>query len=147
LNDNKTKNLLTLSESDELFDLLKSRFEKNMHRHQRFDWRDIQRKLGKLWTLNEMQKTGGEPDVVGYDKSTEQYIFCDCFKESPKGRRSLCYDREALNSRKENKPKHSAIGMADEMGIQILSDSKYRELKKLEISTLKLPVGFILLLT
>jgi hypothetical protein len=132
----KTTKLLTASESMELLDVLKDRFRKNVHRHKGIEWLNVEKRLQtnmeKLWSLNEMQKTGGEPDVVGYDSKNDEYIFYDCSPESPKGRRSLCYDMEALNSRKENKPKNSAIGMAIEMGIEILSESNYRELQKLE---------------
>ena len=113
---------------------LKSRFEKNMNRHKGLEWAKIQAKLEatteKLWSLNEMEKTGGEPDVVGHDKKTGEYIFYDCSAESPKGRRSLCYDREALESRKEHKPENSAIDMAAAMGIELLTEEQYRELQK-----------------
>lgn len=118
----------------ELFKILQTRFEKNMSRHKGFEWSKIQTKLEtnpqKLWSLNEMEETGGEPDVVGYDKKTGEYIFYDCSTESPKGRRSVCYDQEALESRKEHKPKNSAIGMAVEMGIEVLTEEQYRELQK-----------------
>jgi len=129
------KNKLTLQQSDELLKTLKSRFEKNMTRHKGLEWIKIQVKLEsnpeKLWILDDMETTGGEPDVVGYDKKTGEYIFYDCAAESPRERRSLCYDREALNSRKEHKPKNSAIDMATEMGIEILTEEEYRELQKL----------------
>jgi hypothetical protein len=119
----------------DLLKILKDRFEKNLNRHEGHDWAAIQTKLvsapDKLWSLAEMERTGGEPDVVGLDKKTGEHIFFDCSAESPKGRRSVCYDAEALQSRKEHKPQHSAIGMADEMGIQILSEDEYRELQKL----------------
>jgi len=119
----------------ELFKTLKARFEKNMTRHKGLEWIKIQVKLEsnpeKLWILDDMETTGGEPDVVGYDKKTGEYIFYDCAAESPRERRSLCYDREALNSRKEHKPKNSAIDMATEMGIEILTEEEYRELQKL----------------
>lgn len=118
-----------------LFGVLEDRFTKNMERHKGLDWATIQTKLEtlprKLWSLNEMEETGGEPDVIGYDQKTKEYIFCDCAKESPKGRRSLCYDREALNSRKEHKPQNSAIDMATEMGIEILTEEQYKELQSL----------------
>jgi hypothetical protein len=121
----------------ELVNILKVRFEKNMNLHKNINWANVQEKLiseelaNKLWTLNEMEKTGGEPDVIGYDKETDQYIFCDCSAESPKGRRSVCYDREALESRKEHKPRNSATDMAAEMGIELLTEEQYRELQKL----------------
>lgn len=122
---------------EELVKILKVRFEKNMNRHKSLEWAKILAKLNselsaeKLWTLNEMEKTGGEPDVIGYDKETDQYIFCDCSAESPKGRRSVCYDREALESRKEHKPQNSATDMAAEMGVELLTEEQYRELQKL----------------
>jgi Protein of unknown function (DUF4256) len=114
---------------------LQSRFEKNVNRHKGLEWAKVQAKLEtnpeKLWSLSEMERTDGEPDVVGHDKKTGEYIFYDCSAESPKGRRSLCYDREALESRKENKPKGSAIDMATDMGIELLTEEQYRELQKL----------------
>jgi hypothetical protein len=114
---------------------LKTRFEKNLNRHKNLDWSKIQTRLeaheDKLWSLHEMETTGGEPDVVGYDKKTGEYIFYDCSAESPKGRRSLCYDGEALESRKENKPRGSAIDMAVSMGIELLDEAQYRELQEL----------------
>ncbi len=120
---------------EELLRTLKARFEKNMNRHKGLEWAKVQAKLEanteKLWSLNEMERTGGEPDVVGFDKKTGEYIFYDCSAESPKGRRSVCYDREALESRKEHKPKNSAMNMAAAMGIEILSEEQYRELQKL----------------
>ncbi|HTN93883.1 MAG TPA: DUF4256 domain-containing protein [Gallionella sp.] len=120
---------------EDLLGALKSRFEKNMHRHKDLDWKKVRAKLeanaDKLWCLNEMEKTGGEPDVIGYDNKTDQYIFCDCSAESPKGRRSLCYDREALESRKEFKPTGTALDMAGAMGIEILTEEQYRELQQL----------------
>jgi Protein of unknown function (DUF4256) len=120
---------------EELLRALKARFEKNMNRHKGLEWAKIQAKLEasaeKLWSLNEMEKTGGEPDVVGHDKKAGEYIFYDCSAESAKGRRSICYDREALESRKEHKPKHSAIDMAAAMGIELLTEDQYRELQKL----------------
>lgn len=122
-------------EREELLRALKARFEKNMNRHQGLDWAKVRAKLEanveKLKTLGEMERTGGEPDVVGHDKKTGEYIFCDCSAESPKGRRSLCYDREGLKARKEFKPKDSAIDMAAAMGVELLTEEQYRELQKL----------------
>jgi Protein of unknown function (DUF4256) len=119
----------------ELLGMLKARFEKNVNRHKGLEWAKVQSKLEanaeKLWSLNEMEITGGEPDVVGYDKKAGEFIFYDCSAESPKGRRSVCYDREALESRKEHKPKNSAIDIAATMGIELLSEEQYRELLKL----------------
>ena len=119
----------------ELLGALKARFEKNMNRHKGLEWDKVQAKLEanaeKLWSLNEMERTGGEPDVVGHDKKTGEYIFYDCSAESPKGRRSVCYDREALEARKEHKPKDSAVDMATAMGIELLTEEQYRELQKL----------------
>jgi hypothetical protein len=120
----------------DLLETLKARFEKNKSRHKGIEWAKVQAKLDsasgeKLWSLNEMEQTGGEPDVVGYDKKTDEYIFYDCSAESPNGRRSLCYDHEALEARKEHKPKDSAINMADEMGINLLTEEQYRELQQL----------------
>ena len=115
--------------------VLKARFEKNMNRHKGLQWAALQAKLEanaeKLWSLNEMERTGGEPDVVGYDQQTGAYIFYDCSAESPKGRRSVCYDREALESRKEHKPKNNALDMAAAMGIELLAEEQYRELQRL----------------
>jgi hypothetical protein len=120
---------------EELLRALKARFEKNMKRHKGVEWAKVESKLkantDKLWSLNEMEGTGGEPDVVGYDKKSGNYIFYDCSEESPKGRRSVCYDREALESRKEHKPKNSAVDMAEAMGIELLTEDEYRELQKL----------------
>ncbi|WP_270090530.1 DUF4256 domain-containing protein [Sphingobacterium sp. SYP-B4668] len=120
---------------EELFHILKKRFEKNMDRHEGIVWNDVQHKLennpDKLWSLNEMEETGGEPDIIGYDTKTGEHIICDCAIESPKGRRSICYDHEALESRKEHKPKNSAVAMADEMGIEMLNEEQYHELQKL----------------
>lgn len=120
---------------EELFKVLKKRFEENMSRHADLKWPEIQAKLEahpeKLWSLDEMEETGGEPDVVGYDDKTGEYIFFDCSTESPKGRRSICYDPEALESRKKHKPRHSAVGMAAEMGIKLLTKEEYLELQKL----------------
>jgi hypothetical protein len=130
-----TKKKLSAEQGDELLQALKFRFEKNMSRHQGLPWAKIQAKLEanpeKLWSLSEMEKTGGEPDVIGHDKKTGEYLFCDCSAETPKGRRSVCYDQEALESRKEHKPKSSAMGMAADMGIEILTEEQYRELQKL----------------
>lgn len=127
--------ILSPQQHEELLKVLKSRFEKNMNRHKDLVWAKVQAKLevnpGKLWSLSEMERTGGEPDVVGYDKKTKEYIFYDCSAESPKGRRSLCYDRAALEARKEFKPKDSATNMADAMGTEILTEEQYRELQKL----------------
>ena len=126
---------LSLQQTEELLRTLKTRFEKNMNRHKDIEWAKVQTKLeadpGKMWSLNEMENTGGEPDVVAHDKNTDEYIFYDCSAESPKGRRSVCYDVEALESRKEHKPANSAIGMASDMGIELLSEEQYRELQKL----------------
>ena len=126
---------LSPEQREEILRLLKGRFEKNMNRHKDIDWANVQVKLSagaeKLWSLNEMERTGGEPDVVGHDKKTDEYIFYDCSKESPKGRRSVCYDREALESRKEFQPKDTAVDMAAAMGIEILTEEQYRELQKL----------------
>ncbi|MDP3386189.1 MAG: DUF4256 domain-containing protein [Eubacteriales bacterium] len=119
----------------ELLGILKERFEKNKHRHKDLEWQKIQEKIetktDKLWSLNEMERTGGEPDVIGFDKNHDEYIYCDCSEESPIGRRSICYDQDALDTRKTNKPNHSAIGMAIEMGIEILTEEQYRDLQKL----------------
>ena len=132
---NSKKKELSPEQRAELLRTLKARFEKNMKRHKGLDWAKVQAKLeadsGKLWSLNEMETTGGEPDVVGHDKKTGEYIFYDCSAESPKGRRSVCYDREALESRKEHKPKNNAIDMAAAMGIELLTEEQYRELQKL----------------
>lgn len=129
------KKELSSKHREELLKTLKARFEKNMDRHKGLEWAKVETRLKsvpeKLWSLNEMERTGGEPDVVSYDKKTGGFIFYDCSAESPSGRRSLCYDREALNSRKEHKPKSSALDMAAEMGIEILSEEQYRELQKL----------------
>lgn len=126
---------LTAKQREELIRSLKARFEKNISRHKNQRWEKVQTKLEanpeKLWSLNEMERTGGEPDVVGYDINTNEYIFYDCSAESPKGRRSNCYDREGQESRKEHKPKNNAIEMAADMGIEILTEEQYRELQKL----------------
>ena len=120
---------------EELLSALKTRFEKNMHRHQGLEWAHVQAKLDahpeKLWSLSEMERTGGEPDVVGYDEETGEITFYDCSAESPQGRRNVCYDREALELRKEHKPKDSALDIAAAMGIEILTEEQYRELQKL----------------
>ncbi|APH05952.1 DUF4256 domain-containing protein [Bacillus weihaiensis] len=127
---------LAKEEMDELLSVLSARFEKNMHRHKDLKWENVQERLlampKKLWSLHEMEKTEGEPDVVGYDRKSEEYLFIDCSPESPKGRRSVCYDREALESRKKHKPETSAIDMTVAMGIELLTEEQYRELQKLE---------------
>jgi len=132
---NSSKKDLSLGQGEKLLRTLKARFEKNMNRHKDLEWAQVQAKLEanarKQWSLSEMERTGGEPDVVGHDKKTGEYIFCDCSAESPKGRRSVCYDREALESRKEHKPEDSAIDMAAAMGIELLTEEQYRELQKL----------------
>lgn len=129
------KRQLPGEQSKELIAILRARFEKNMKRHKGLEWSGIQSKLeansAALWSLDEMERTGGEPDVIGYDKKTDEYIFCDCAAESPKGRRSVCYDGEALAARKEAKPHNSAIQMAADMGIELLNEEQYRELQKL----------------
>ncbi|WP_413306284.1 DUF4256 domain-containing protein [Bacillus sp. 1P10SD] len=126
---------LSLEQREELLSTLKARFEKNMNRHEGLEWANVQAKLEanseKLWSLHEMEATGGEPDVVGYDKETGEYIFYDCSPESPKGRRSFCYDREALESRKQHKPENSVMDMAAAMGIELLTEEQYRELQEL----------------
>jgi hypothetical protein len=127
------KKELSPVQREELISILKKRFDNNMNRHQGLEWAKIQAKLDshpeKLWSLSEMEKTGGEPDVLGYDAKSNEYIFYDCSAESPKGRRSLCYDRQALDSRKENKPLNSAMDMAADMGIELLTEEQYRELQ------------------
>ena len=134
-NINGDKKDFSPEQREELLGALKARFEKNMNRHEGLEWAKVQAKLEanaeKLWSLNEMERTGGEPDVVGHDKKTGEYIFYDCSAESPKGRRSACYDREALESRKEYKPEDSAIDMAGAMGIELLTEEQYRDLQKL----------------
>jgi Protein of unknown function (DUF4256) len=129
------KKALSREQREELLGALKARFEKNMKRHKSLAWAKVQAKLEdnteKLWSLNEMERTGGEPDVVGHDKKTDEYIFYDCSTESPKGRRSICYDREALESRKEHKPENNAIDIAAVIGIELLTEEQYRELQKL----------------
>ena len=130
-----TKKELSPKQREELLTTLKARFEKNMNRHQGLEWAKVRARLEanaeKLWSLNEMERTGGEPDVVGQDKKTGEYAFYDCSPESPKGRTSLCYDREALDSRKEHKPKSSAMDMAAAMGVELLTEEQYQELQKL----------------
>ncbi|QGK74015.1 DUF4256 domain-containing protein [Flavobacterium sp. SLB02] len=129
------KNKLSTDQQEELLAVLEARFEKNMQRHKGIEWNKVLAKLqahpDKLWSLDEMERTEGEPDVIGYDKKTDEYIFYDCAAESPKGRRSICYDHEALEKRKENKPADSAINMADEIGIKILNEEQYKELQRL----------------
>ncbi len=129
------KTALSKKQCDELLKTLKARFEENVNRHKGLEWAAVQAKLEanaeKLWSLGEMERTGGQPDVVGRDKKTGEAIFYDCAAESPKGRRSICYDRGALNARKENKPKDDAVGMAAAMGIELLTEEEYRELQKL----------------
>ena len=126
---------LSPQQREELLSTLKTRFEKNMHRHKGLSWAKVQTRLeasaDKLWSLHEMDASGGEPDVVGHDKKTGEVVFFDCSAESPKGRRSVCYDREALDSRKEHKPKNSALDMAAAMGIELLTEEQYRELQQL----------------
>ena len=132
---NSNKKELSPEQQEELLSVLKIRFEKNKSRHKELEWADIHAKLeanpGKLWSLDDMEITGGEPDVVGYDEKTDEYIFYDCSAESPKGRRSLCYDHEALESRKEHKPENSAVEMASDMGIELLTEEQYRQLQQL----------------
>jgi hypothetical protein len=129
------RNELSSTQNEEIIRILQSRFEQNMQRHQTIDWTRLQAKLEantkKLWSLNEMERTGGEPDVVGCDEMTGEYIFYDCSTESPKGRRSICFDHEALESRKENKPTNSAMEMAFAMGVELLTEERYRELQQL----------------
>jgi hypothetical protein len=133
---NKTKSnkkALSPKQCEELFKTLKLRFEKNVNRHKELEWAKLQEKLEtyteKLWSLNEMERTGGEPDVIGHDEKTGEYVFYDCSAETPSGRRSLCYDREALESRKEHKPKDNAIDAAAAIGIELLTEEQYRELQ------------------
>ncbi|MFS0861949.1 DUF4256 domain-containing protein [Fredinandcohnia sp. 179-A 10B2 NHS] len=127
--------VLSLEQQDEILSVLKDRFEKNMNRHQGIEWSNVQAKLEanpeKLWSLNEMESTGGEPDVVGYDDEKDEYVFYDCSPETPKGRRSICYDHEALEARKKHKPENSAVNMATDMGIELLTEEQYRDLQKL----------------
>jgi hypothetical protein len=130
-----TKKEFTREQCEQLLGTLKARFEKNMNLHKGLEWAEVKAKLeisaDKLWSLSEMERTGGEPNVVGHDKKTGEYIFYDCSAESPEGRRSLCYDREALDSRKENKPKGNAVEMADAIGVELLTEEQYRELQQL----------------
>jgi hypothetical protein len=134
MNNVNSKKELSPKHREELLRALKARFEKNMNRHKGLDWGRVQAKLEanseKLWSVNEMERTGGEPDVVGHDKKTGEYIFYDCSAESPKGRRSLCYDREALEARKEHKPENNVMDTAAAMGIELLTEEQYRELQK-----------------
>src|ERR1700737_1895021 len=131
----RNKKELSPEHREELLSELKARFEENMNRHKGLEWAKVEAKLEantkKLWSLNEMERTGGEPDVVGFDKKTGEYIFYDCSADSPKGRRSVCYDREALQSRKEHKPEDSAIDMAAAMGIELFTAEQYREVQQL----------------
>lgn len=130
-----SKKVLSPKEREELLDILGNRFQKNMGRHETVAWSEVEARLqansDKLWSLNEMERTGGEPDVVGYDEVTDEYIFVDCSAESPSERRSVCFDREGLESRKEHKPANNAIDMAAEMGIELLSEEQYRDLQQL----------------
>ena len=130
-----TKQKLSVDQREELFRLLKTRFEKNVSRHKGIEWSQVQARLDehpdKAWSLNEMEATGGEPDVIAKDTKTGEIIFCDCSPESPKGRRSFCYDRAALDARKENKPANNAIEVATEMGIELLNEEQYRQLQQL----------------
>ena len=132
---NNLKKKLTPKATDELLNILRARFEKNKQRHKGIEWPAVQARLeassGKLWSLNEMEITGGEPDIVGQDKKTGEYIIFDCSPESPKGRRSICYDHEALEARKENKPLNSAVQMAADMGVELLTETEYRQLQQL----------------
>lgn len=136
-----SKKTLSAAQKDELLKTLKTRFEKNMNRHKGLKWDDVQEKLdkspAKLWSLNAMEETGGEPDVVDYDKKSGTYTFFDCCVESPKGRRSTCYDHEALEARKEHKPEDSAVNMAADMGIELLTEEQYRQLQQLGAFDLK----------
>jgi hypothetical protein len=147
----KTKKTLSPAQHDALLDTLKARFEKNRKRHEGLDWAGVKMRLetnaAKLWSLGEMEDTGGEPDVVGHDRKTGEYVFFDCSPQSPKGRTSLCYDQDALESRKEFKPKNSAMGLAETMGVELLTEEQYQELQQLgEFETksstwLKTPAG------
>jgi len=135
-NEVSDKKKLSVEQAEELLEILKVRFEKNMHRHKDLDWNEVLEKLEdnheKLWSLNEMERTGGEPDVINYDKQNDEFIFYDCSAESPAGRRGVCYDRKALESRKKHKPENTAIDMATDMGISLLTEEQYRALQKLE---------------
>lgn len=132
----KNGQILSHEQQTELLQILKERFENNMHRHEGLDWEKVQSKLEanpeKLQTLHAMEETLGEPDVIGYDEKTDEFIFCDCSKESPKGRRSLCYDREAWEKRKKHKPENNVLDVAAEIGIELLTEEQYRDLQKLE---------------
>ena len=132
---NSPKKELSSEQREELLSVLKARFEKNRSRHEGLEWANVRTKLeatpDKLWSLDEMERTGGEPDVVGHDKETDEYIFYDCAAESPKGRRSVCYDRQGQESRKEHKPQHNALDLAAAMGIELLTEEQYRELQQL----------------
>jgi hypothetical protein len=134
-NHGRKKETLSSEQREDLLKALKARFEKHLNRHRGVEWAEVQSRLGanpeKLWSLHAMETTGGEPDVVGYDKKTGEYFFFDCSKESPKGRRSVCYDREALESRKEHPPENNAVDLAAAMGIELLTEEQYRELQKL----------------
>ena len=131
----RDKKKLSPEQQEEFLKALKSRFDKNMNRHEGLEWAKVQAKLeaspDKMWSLHEMERTGGEPDVIGHDKKTGEYLFYDCSEESPKGRRSICYDHEALEARKEHKPKDSAVNMAAAIGIDLLTEEQYRDLQKL----------------
>ncbi len=133
-NKKEDKKVLSKEQADVLLTVMQSRFEKNMNRHEGIEWDKIQTRLEKnpekLWSLHQMEETGGEPDLIGYDKKSDKYIFCDCSPESPKGRRSVCYDPEALASRKEHKPWHSAVGMALEMGVSLMTEEQYYNLQQ-----------------
>lgn len=135
MNAAKAKKKLSLKDRDALLEILQARFEEHMHRHKGIAWGKVSAKLeganANLWSLNEMEKTGGEPDVVGFDKKADEFIFFDCSAESPKGRRSVCYDREGLESRKEHKPKNTAIDLASAMGVELLTETQYRDLQLL----------------
>ncbi|MFY5900315.1 DUF4256 domain-containing protein [Acinetobacter sp. KU 011TH] len=135
------KKQLTQKQIELLLELLKNRFEKNTHRHTEIKWPDVQNKLikvpDKLWSLQEMENTGGEPDVIVFDQQKDQYLFVDCSPETPKGRRSFCYDREALESRKDHSPKNSAIELANEMGVELLTEEQYYQLQEIEEFDLK----------
>lgn len=135
------KKQLAQKQIELLLELLKNRFEKNTHRHTEIKWSDVQNKLiqvpDKLWSLQEMENTGGEPDVIAYDQQKDEYLFVDCSLETPRGRRSLCYDREALESRKDHPPKNSAIDLANEMGVELLTEEQYYQLQEIEEFDLK----------
>ncbi|VYU47426.1 DUF4256 family protein [Clostridium tertium] len=137
----KEKRELSPEQCEELIGVLKERFEKNINRHKGIEWDKVEEKLEdntkKLWSLYEMERTGGEPDIIGYDEETGEYVFYDCSAESPKGRRSICYDRKALESRNQNKPQNNVIDMALDMGIEVLTEEQYRELQKLGSFDLK----------